>query len=261
MNGGLLLNGILPPAVWDHPELSWFDYSRCTWMASNKLSNNNRLTVNVLCAPPPAGSTNEEPRDSQQPEHTCTPHPPKIKVLGQVVGVENVGGTAYGKATGLYNKHRKYSDHWNPWHPFQSTHDIQHAQLFSQQTNGRMDQDHSHGQDTYKIKTLQSADALQKLLSELDSGISNDHWIYDGSHIIRTLYNWDIFNCIQCLLANHPFKVYIDFEPAPITNSEGCRKYCEMNIGNWWWDTQDQLCAGATIDSHRSHHIPISSSS
>jgi len=30
MNEELLPNGILPPAGWDHPEPSWFDYSRCT---------------------------------------------------------------------------------------------------------------------------------------------------------------------------------------------------------------------------------------
>jgi len=52
----------------------------------------------------------------------------------QVVGVDNVGGKAYGKPTGLYNKHRKYSEQWNPWHVFQSAHNIQQAQSFSQQT-------------------------------------------------------------------------------------------------------------------------------
>ena len=30
MNEGLLHNGILPPADWDRPEPSWFEFGRCT---------------------------------------------------------------------------------------------------------------------------------------------------------------------------------------------------------------------------------------
>jgi len=124
MNEGLLLNGILPPASWDHPEPSWFDYSRCTWMAINKLPINDRLTDNVPGAPPPEDIPNEDRIDSEQPDLTCTPDPTKRKAHRQVVGLENAGGKAYGKATGLYNKHRKYSEQWNPWHPFWSAHDF-----------------------------------------------------------------------------------------------------------------------------------------
>ena len=51
-----------------------------------------------------------------------------------------MGGKAYGKATGLYNKHRKYSEQWNPWHPFYSTHDFPPAPSFSQQTTRWIDQ-------------------------------------------------------------------------------------------------------------------------
>ena len=39
MNEGLLPDGILPPAGWDRPEPSWFDFSRCTWMAIDELVN------------------------------------------------------------------------------------------------------------------------------------------------------------------------------------------------------------------------------
>jgi hypothetical protein len=35
--------------------------------------------------------------------------------------VNNVEGKAYGKATGWYIKHYKYSEWWNPGHPFRST--------------------------------------------------------------------------------------------------------------------------------------------
>ena len=103
-------------------------------MAIDKLPINNQLIDNVPGAPLPEDTPNEEPRDPQQPDPTCTPDPTKTQAHGQVVGLENAGGTAYGKATGLYNKHHKYSEQWNPWHPCQSAHDFQQAQSFSQQT-------------------------------------------------------------------------------------------------------------------------------
>jgi len=87
--------------------------------------------------------------------------------------VENAGGKAYGKATGLYNKHRKYSEQWNPWHPSQSAYDIQQAQSFSQQTKTWIDQHLRRGLNNFKIELFQSADAVQKLLSELDFGLGD----------------------------------------------------------------------------------------
>jgi len=76
-----------------------------------------------------------------------------------------MGGKAYGKATGFYNKHHKYSEQWNPWHPFQSAHDFHQAQSFSQQTKMWIDQHLRHGLDNFNNESLQSADALQKLFS------------------------------------------------------------------------------------------------
>jgi len=40
MKEALLPAGILPPADWDQPKPSWFDFSRCTWMAIDELVNN-----------------------------------------------------------------------------------------------------------------------------------------------------------------------------------------------------------------------------
>jgi hypothetical protein len=74
-------------------------------MAIDKQSINDLLIDNVPGTPPPEDTPNEEPIDPQQPDLTCTPDPTKRKAHGQGVGVENVGGKAYGKATGLYNKH------------------------------------------------------------------------------------------------------------------------------------------------------------
>jgi len=63
MNEGLVPNGILPPAGWDHPEQSLFDYSRCTWMAIDKLWMNDLLIDNVPGAPPPEDTPNQVPVD------------------------------------------------------------------------------------------------------------------------------------------------------------------------------------------------------
>jgi len=246
-NKGLFPNGILQPAGFPHPEPSWFHYSRCTWMAIDKLSINDLLRDKVPGTPPPQDTLNEEPIDPQQPDLTCTPDPTKTKAHRQVVGVDNVGGKAYGKATGSYNKYQKYSEQWNPWHPFWSAHDFLQAQSFSQQMKTWIDQHLRHGLDTYKIESFQSADALQKLHSELDFGLGNNSWIDDDSHILGTFYYRDIFKCIQFLLAHLPFLAHLDCEPVRQADSEGRRIYSEMNTGALWWDTQYQLPAGTTI--------------
>ena len=131
MNEWPLPYQILPPAGFPHAEPSWFDYSRCTWMALDKLPIHDLLRNNVPGAPPPDDTPNEEPIDPSQPDLTCTPDPMMRKTHWHGVEVENTGGQAYGKATGLYNKHRKCSEQWNPWHPFRSAHNFQLAQSFS----------------------------------------------------------------------------------------------------------------------------------
>ena len=83
-------------------------------MAIDKLSINDLLIDNVPGAPPPEDTPNEELIDLQQSDLTCTPDPTKTKAHRQVVRVENAWGKAYGKATGLYNKHQKCSEQWNP---------------------------------------------------------------------------------------------------------------------------------------------------
>jgi hypothetical protein len=84
----------------------------------------------------------------------------KTKAHRQVVGLENAGGKANGKTTGLYNKHRKFSEQWNPSHPLRSAHDFQQAQSFSQQTNTWIDQHLRRGLDNFKIESIQSANAM-----------------------------------------------------------------------------------------------------
>jgi len=246
MNEGLVPNRILPPAAFPHLEPSWFDYSRCTWMAIGKLSINDLLIDNEPGAPP-EDTPNQEPIDPQQLDLTCTPDPTKTKAHWQVVGVENAGGKAYGRAIGLSNKHRKYSEQWNPWHPFRSAHDFQQAQSFSQQTKTSSDQHLRCGLDNIKIESFQWADAIQKLLSKLNFGLGNDGWIQDDSHIFGTLYHTDIFKCIPFLLAHLSLQEHLDCQPVRLADSEGHRIYSEMNTGDWWWDTQDHLATGATI--------------
>ena len=79
-------------------------------MTIDKLSINDQLLDNVPGAPPGEDTPNEEPIDHEQADLTCTPDPTKTMAHRQVVGVEYVGGKAYGRATRLYNKHRKFSE-------------------------------------------------------------------------------------------------------------------------------------------------------
>jgi len=74
--------------------------------------------------PPPTDTPEEEPINPQKPYLTCTPDPTKTGAHRQIVGVENAHGKADGKATALNNKHRKYSEQWNPWLPFHAAHNI-----------------------------------------------------------------------------------------------------------------------------------------
>jgi len=140
----------------------------------DQLQINDRLIDNVPGEPPPDDTPNADPIDPQQSDLTCTPDPTKTKALRQVVGLENARRTAYGKATRLFNKHLMYSERWDPWHPVWPAHDFQQTQSFSQQTKTWIDQHLRCGLDNYKIESFQSADALQKLLSELDFGLGDD---------------------------------------------------------------------------------------
>jgi hypothetical protein len=190
-------------------------------MDIDKLSINDRLTDNVPGAPQHEHTPNEESIVPQQPDLTCNPDPTKTKAYRQIVGVENAGGKAYGKATGLYNKHRKFSEQWNPWHPVWSAHDFQQAQSFSQPTKTWIDQHLRCGLDNFKIESFQSAALMRKLLSELDFRLGDDSWIDDDSPIFGALYYRDIFECIQFLLSHVPFQAEFDFEPVRLADSEG----------------------------------------
>jgi len=56
-----------------------------------------------------------------------------------------------------------------------------------------------------------------------------------------------MFKRTQFLLANPPIQVHLDSKPVRLADSDGHRIYSETNTSDWWWDTQDQLPAGATI--------------
>ena len=110
-----------------------------------------------------------------------------------------------------------------------------------------IDQHLRRGLHNFNIESFPSAHAPRKLLSRLDFGLGNDCWIEDHSHHFGTLYYRDIFKCIQFVMAHHPFQAHLDFGPVRLANSESCRIYRVINTGDWWWDTQDQRPAGATI--------------
>jgi len=82
-------------------------------MAIDRLSSTNLPIVNVPGVWPPEDTPSEQPTDPQNPNLTCTPDPTKTKTHREVIGLENAEWKAYGKATGLYNKHHNYWQHWN----------------------------------------------------------------------------------------------------------------------------------------------------
>jgi len=200
---------------------------------SIRQSTNHLTTDNVPDTPPPEDTPDYETIDPQKPDLTCTPDPTKTKAHSQVVGVENAGGKLYGKATGLYNKHHQYSEQWNPRHPVQSAHDFQQAQSFSQHTKTWIDQHLRRGLENFSIISFQSADELQKLLSQLDFGLGNDSWIEDHSYVFGTLYYRDIFKCIQFLLAYLPFQAHLNFEPVRLADLANQQIYSEINMADW----------------------------
>jgi len=153
----------------------------------------------------------------------------------------------YGNATRLYNKHCKHHGQWHPCHPLRSAYHCQQAQLFSRQTNTWIHHHLRHGQDDFKIQSLQSADGLGKLLSEFDFGLGNNSSIEDHSQIFRTLYYRVNFKWIQFLLSHLPFQVHLSFELVHRIGSESLWLYSEINMGDWWWDMHDQLSARETI--------------
>ena len=171
----------------------------------------------------------------------------KTKYHSDVVGAEAAGCQAYGVATGIYNKHRIYLDQWNPWHPFDCAYDFQQAQSLCQNSKTWIDQHLKHGLDDFRIESFQSATELWALLESIDFGLGAESWLEDSSQTFGTLYYRDIFRCIKFLLAYIPFATHLDFELVRLADSEGCHVYSEMNTGNWWWDTQEQLPQGATI--------------
>jgi len=92
MNEGILPDGILPPAGWDRPEPSWFNFSRYTWIVIDELSQWIHLPIkNVPGAPQPEDTPDKEIIDPLKPDLTCTPDPTMTRAQRQVVGVKNMG--------------------------------------------------------------------------------------------------------------------------------------------------------------------------
>jgi len=80
-------------------------------MAIDEFGQQIHLPIDyVPCAPPPEDTPDEEAMDPQKPDLTSTLDWTKTRAHRQVVGGENTDRKLYGKATGLYNKHCKYSE-------------------------------------------------------------------------------------------------------------------------------------------------------
>jgi hypothetical protein len=75
-----------------------------------------------------------------------------------------------------------------------------------------IDQHLRAGLENMKIESVQLADALQNLRSELDFGLGNDCWIDDYSPIFRILYYRDVFKCMQFLTVHPPLRAHLEFK-------------------------------------------------
>jgi len=165
----------------------------------------------------------------------------------EIVGVEIVGSISYDTTTGLYNNQRKYLEQWNPWYSYWSIYNLNQAQLFPKQRNMWIDHGLSPGMDNFELEWFQLADALQKLLSEVDISFGNYCWVEAYLFILRKLYNLDIFTCLHVLLSHYLFQVHLDFQLIYLADLKRYHIDGNINMGGWWWDTQDQLCAGVMI--------------
>jgi hypothetical protein len=135
----------------------------------------NTAKYNAPGPVPPEVTPNKKSIHTQRPDLTGTPDPTKTRAHIKVVGVNNVGGIAYGKATELYNKYRKYSEQCTPWHPFQSAHNIEQVQSGSQNTNVWIWHHLRGGLHQFKIESFRSADTAPKHLSGNNFRIAEDH--------------------------------------------------------------------------------------
>jgi len=135
------------------------------------------LTVDIVSGALPLKATsNSEILDPHKPDQASTFDPANRKVFGEIVGVGNASGKVYGKATGLYSKHCKYSEQWNPWHSCQFAHNFQQAQLGILPTEMWLDWHLWYHTGTVKIQSIQSADTLPKLLSDMNFNLGDDSW-------------------------------------------------------------------------------------
>jgi hypothetical protein len=166
------------------------------------------------------------------------------KVTHTEVYGEAAGGQVVGEATSLYDKHRK--PNWNPWHPFANAFDYQQARALGTQSKTWVNDYLRRGLDDFRTTSFQTASELWELLRCLDFGLGAESWLQAPGKY-GNIYCRDIFKCIQFLLGHLPFAEHLDFAPVQLYDSANHRIYSEMNSGDWWWETQEQLPDGATI--------------
>jgi len=101
--------------------------------------------------------------------------------------------------------------------------------------------------DNFRIALFQMVDALSKLLSKYYSGLVDNSWIEDDSHILAILYYHDRFKSIQVLLPHLGFHMHLNFDPVHPTDPEVCQIHTKMNSHDCWRDAVNQLPSEANI--------------
>ena len=120
------------------------------------------------------------------------------------------------------------------------------ARTLSTEKESWMDNYLRGGLDFFRTTSFQSASELWELLRDLDFGLGANSWNEATGHH-GTIYCRDILKCIQFLLAHLPFTEDLNFAPVQLFDSADNWIYLEMNSGDWWWKTQEQLPNGASI--------------
>jgi hypothetical protein len=139
----------------------------------------------------------------------------------------------------------------DPWHPFKSRHDFQQACRFVDAGVSRnaIDRHFNEGGCLNEAEySYNTGYLMYQRITEMEENLpqwTQSTATIDG--ITRTFFHRDPVHCSRYLLSQRAFRDNMVYGPVRVTDSAGDRVYSEMNTGDWWWETQDNLPHGATI--------------
>jgi hypothetical protein len=139
----------------------------------------------------------------------------------------------------------------DPWQPFKSQHDFQQACRFVDAGVSRtaIDRHFNEGGCLNEAEySYNTGYLMYQRIAEMEENLPQ--WTQSTATIdgtTRKFFHRDPVNCSRYLLSQRAFRNNMVYGPVRVTDSAGDRVYSEMNTGDWWWETQDNLPRGATI--------------